>query len=187
MTAARPPREDSQGRGQRSIAAERERQSTRPEPVVLQPWLERHASRLRWATGLAIVLIGIRLVAPRPDGWRRWSDATAALQDVESVRTAALLYYQSGSREWPPPGRFGQAPAGMLPYLPGGVSFGRARYRLAWEYAADSASGARIIGISVVGDDPRLALAIAQRSNSGMAFVVSGRRFTALIASAKFR
>jgi len=185
MTAPRPPREDTQGRGRRSISAERERARAAPEFQV--PWLERHASRLRWATALAIVLIGIRLVAPRPDGWRRWSDASAALQDVESVRTAALLYYQAASREWPAPGRFGQAPAGMLPYLPGGVSFGRARYHLAWEYAADSTSGARVIGISVVGDDPRLALAMAQRSPAGMAFVVSGGRFTALIASATGR
>ena len=185
MTAPRPPREDTQGRSRRSISAERER--ARTAPVVRQPWLVRHAVRLRWATGLAILLIGIRLVAPRPDGWRRWNDATAALQDVESVRTAALLYYQSASREWPPPGRFGQAPAGMLPYLPGGVSFGRARYHLAWEYATDSTSGSRVIGISVVGDDPRLALAMAERSAVGMAFVVSGRRFTALIASANFK
>lgn len=180
MTGPRPPREDMQGRGRRSIAAER----SRPAPVVQVPWLEVHASRLRWATAIAMVLIAVRLVAPRPDGWRRWNDATAALQDVESARTAALIYYQAAAREWPAPGRLGQAPPGMLPYLPGGMSFGRSRYHLAWEYAADTASGARVVGISVVGDDPRLALAIAQRAPAGMAFVVSGGRFTALIASA---
>ena len=183
MTAPRPIREDRQGRGQRSVSAER----ARTAPAAQVAWLVRYASRLRWATGIAVVLIAIRLVAPRPDGWRLWGDATAALQDVESARTAVLIYYQSAGREWPVPGRFGQAPAGMLPYLPGGVSFGRARYRLAWEYAADTISGARVIGISVVGDDMRLALAMAQRAPEGMPYVVSGGRFTALIASSSGR
>lgn len=187
MTAPRPPREDTQGRSRRSVSAERERERVRPAPVVEVPWLERHAARMRWATALALVLIGIRLIAPRPDGWRRWSDATAALLDVEAARTAALIYYQASAHEWPAPGRLGEAPAGVLPFLPGGVSFGRARYHLAWEYAADTTTGARIIGISVVGDDPLLALTIAKRSPSGMAYVVSGGRFTALIASAMGR
>lgn len=180
MTSSRPPREDTQGRGRRSVAAER----SRPAPEVHVPWIELHASRLRWATAIAILLIIVRLLAPRPDGWRRWNDAAAALQDLESARAAALIYYQAASHVWPAPGRLGQAPAGMLPYLPGGVSFGRARYHLAWEYAADTTSGAQVVGISVVGDDPRLALTIAQRSPAGMAYVVSGGRFTALIASA---
>lgn len=183
MTGPRPRREDTQGRGRRSISAER----ARPAPVAPVPWLARHASHLNWATWIAVAVIAIRLVAPRPDGYRRWNDATAALQDVESARTAALIYYQAASLQWPAPGRLGQAPPGMLPYLPGGVSFGRARYHLAWEYAADTASGARVIGISVVGDDPRLALAIARRAPAGMPFVVSGGRFTALIASASGR
>jgi hypothetical protein len=151
------------------------------------PWIERHAARLRWVTALALLLIAIRLVAPRPDGWRRWRDAGAALLDVEAARTAALLHYQASARAWPAPGRFGQAPAGVLPFLPGGASYGRARYRLAWEYAADTTTGFQLIGISVVGDDPLLALTMARRSPSGMAYVVSGGRFTALIASAMGR
>ena len=184
MTGPRPALEDTRGRGRRSILAER----SQPAPPVKEvPWMERYASRLRWATWIAIVLIVIRLVAPRPDGWRRWSDATAALQDVETARNAALMYYQAASLRWPEPSRFGQAPQGMLPYLPGGVSFGRARYQLAWEYAADSTSGARVIGISVVGDDPRLALAMARRAPAGTPYVVSGGRFTVLIASASGR
>jgi hypothetical protein len=142
---------------------------------------------MRWATALALVVIAIRLMAPRPDGWRRWNDASAALLDVESARTAALLYYHASAREWPAPGRFGETPAGVLPFLPGGASFGRARYRLAWEYAADTSTGSQIVGISVVGEDPRLALTMARRSPSGMAYVVSGGRFTALIASAMGR
>ena len=157
---------------------------TRPAPVVGVPWFERHAARMRWATLLALMLIAIRIIAPRPDGWRRWSDASAALLDVEAARTAALLYYQASARKWPAPGRFGEAPAGVLPFLPSGASFGRARYRLAWEYAADTTNGSQIIGISVIGDDPLLALTMAKRSSSGMAYVVSGGRFTALIASA---
>lgn len=151
--------------------------------MVDVPWIERHAVRLRWVTVLAITVIAIRLVAPRPDGWRRWSDASAALLDVEAARTAVLLYYQASAREWPAPGRFGEAPTGALPFLPGGASFGRARYRLAWEYAADTASGSQVIGISVVGEDPLLALTMAKRAPSEMAYVVSGGRFIALIAS----
>lgn len=180
MTGPRRRREDTQGRSQRSISAER----ARPAPVARVKWLEQYATRLNWATGIAVLLIILRLVAPRPDGYRRWNDATAALQDVESARAAALIYFQASSLHWPPPGRLGQAPPGLLPYLPGGVSFGRARYHLAWEYAADTATGARVIGISVLGDDPRLALTMAQRAPAGMPFVVSGDRFTALIASA---
>lgn len=136
---------------------------------------------------LALLLIVIRLISPRPDGWRRWSDASVALTDVESARTAALMYYQAANRQWPPPGRPGEAPAGMLPFIPGEVSFGRARYRLAWEYAADSTTGARVIAISVRGTDPLLALAMAQRAPEGMPFIVSGGRFIALIASATGR
>lgn len=147
-------------------------------------WLERHARHIRWTTWIGIALIAIRLIAPRPDGWRRWSDATAALADAEQARTAALLYYQSAMRQWPEPGRPGVAPAGMLPFLPGDVSFSRPRYKLAWEYAADTTTGARVIGISVFGDDPLLALAMAQRAPDGMPFIVSGRRFVVLIASA---
>lgn len=148
------------------------------------PWLVVHARHIRWATWLGVVLIAIRLIAPRPDGWRRWGDASAALADAEQARTAALLYYQAASRQWPEPGRPGVAPAGMLPFLPGDVSFARARYKLAWEYAADTTTGARVIGISVIGDDPRLAQAMAQRAPDGMPFIVSGRRFVVLIASA---
>ncbi len=150
-------------------------------------WFELHATRIRWATWIGIALIALRLIAPRPDGWRRWSDAAAALSDVEQARTAALMYYQAADRQWPAPGRPGVAPAGMLPFLPGSVSFARARYRLSWEYAADTTSGARVIGISVLGDDPRLAEAMALRAPAGMPFVVSGRRFVALIASAPGR
>lgn len=156
----------------------------RPVPPT---WFEIHAGRIRWITWIAVAIIGLRLVSPRPDGWRRWSDAAAALQDVESARTASLIYYQAASRQWPAPGRLGNAPAGLVPYLPGGVSFGRARYHLAWEFAEDSVSGGRVIGISVVGTDSRLALAMAKRAPMGMPFVVSGGRFTALIASASGR
>ena len=148
------------------------------------PWLERHARHIPWATWIGIALIAIRLIAPRPDGWRRWSDATAALADAEQARTSALLYYQAASRQWPEPGRPGVAPAGMLPFLPGDVSFARPRYKLAWEYAADTATDAGVIGISVIGDDPLLAQAMTQRAPDGMPFIVSGRRFVVLIASA---
>lgn len=148
------------------------------------PWLELHARHLRWATWIGITLIAIRLMAPRPDGWRRWSDATTALTDAEQARTAALLYYQSAARQWSEPGRPGVAPSGMLPFLPGDVSFARPGYKLAWEYAADTTTGARVIGISVIGEDPLLAQAMAQRAPDGMPFIVSGRRFVVLIASA---
>ena len=148
------------------------------------PWLVRHAKRIHWATWIGIALIAIRLIAPRPDGWRRWSDATAALTDAGQARTAALLYYQAASRQWPEPGRPGVAPAGMLPFLPGDVAFSRPRYKLAWEYAADTTTGARLIGISVIGEDPLLPQAMAQRAPEGMPFVISGRRFVVLIASA---
>ncbi len=156
-----------------------------PPPTL--PWLVQHATRIRWATWIGLVLIAIQLIAPRPDGWRRWSDASAALADAQQARTAALLYYQAASRQWPLPGRPGVAPAGMLPYLPGDVAFSRPRYRLAWDYAADTTTGARIIGISVIGNDPRLAQAMARRAPEGMPFVVSGRRFVVLIASAPGR
>ena len=69
-------------------------------PRARIPWLQLHAVRIRWATWIGIVLIAIRLIAPRPDGWRRWSDATAALADAEQARTAALLYYQAAARQW---------------------------------------------------------------------------------------
>lgn len=150
-------------------------------------WLDQHAVKLRWATWIALAIIVIRLVAPRPDGWRRWSDAAAALSDVEEARTAALLHYQAALRQWPAPGRPGVAPASMLAYLPGSVSYTRPSYRLAWEYAADTTSGARVIGVSVLGDDPLLAQAMAARAPDGMPFIVSGRRFVALIASSTGR
>ena len=156
----------------------------RPAPVAPVPWLVRHGGRLRWATWIGLALIFIRLVAPRPDGWRRWNDADDALRDVEAARTAALISYQAAGRAWPAPGRFGQAPQALLPYLAGDAAFGRARYHLAWEFADDTTSGARLIGVSVVGDDPRLALTIAKRAPTGMPFVVSNGRFIALIASA---
>lgn len=142
---------------------------------------------MRWATWIGVLVIALRLIAPRPDGWRRWSDAEQALLDVEHARTAALLYYQSAGRVWPAPGRPGVVPAGMLPFLPGDVSFARSRYKLTWEYAADSASDARVIGVSVAGDDPKLAQTMAQRAPQGMPFIVSGRRFIVLIASASSR
>jgi len=138
-------------------------------------------------TWISVALIALRLIAPRPDGWRRWSDAELALADVEQARTAALLSYQSAGRTWPAPGKPGAVPAAMLPFLPGDVSFSRARYRLAWEYAADTGSGARVIGISVTSDDPKLALTMAYRAPQGMPFIISGRRFGVLIASASGR
>ncbi|MEI6181412.1 MAG: hypothetical protein WCP31_11695, partial [Chloroflexales bacterium] len=87
----------------------------------------------------------------------------------------------------PPPGRSGEAPANMLSYLPGEASFSRARYKLAWEYAADTATGARLIGISVTGTDPLLAFTMARRAPEGLPFIVSSGRFTVLIASATGR
>ena len=182
MTGAGPIREARTGERRRPRVAE-----PRPAAGRSAPWLERYATRIRWATWIGVAVIAIRLIAPRPDGWRRWGDADTALSDVEQARTAALMYYQAAGREWPAPGRPGAAPRGMLAFLPGEVSFSRARYRLAWEYAADTVSGARVIGVSVIGDDPRLAQTMAQRAPAGMPFVVSGRRFVALIASAPGR
>jgi len=190
------PRSDETGRRARSdetarreISNETTRRSTsgertRPAPAAPDPWFVRQGPRLRWATWIGVVLIVIRLVAPRPDGWRRWHDADAALSDIEAARTAALISYQAAGRAWPAPGRFGQAPQALLPYLAGDASFGRARYHLAWEYAADTTSGARLIGISVAGGDPQLARVMARRAPAGMPFVVSNGRFIALLASA---
>jgi hypothetical protein len=172
----------------RSGARRRERGSEARSPQVTPlSWFKVHADRIRWATWLAVAVIAIRLIAPRPDGWRRWGDAAAALADAEQARTAALLYYQAAARQWPAPGRAGVAPSGMLPFLPGGVSFARPRYRLAWEYAADTTTGARVIGVSFTGEDPRLAETMAVRAPQGLPFVVSGRRFVVLIGSATGR
>lgn len=175
----------------RAVTAERARAEREERNRTAKPgrvsWLDHHAVKFRWATWIALAIIAIRLVAPRPDGWRRWSDAAAALSDVEEARTAALLHYQAALRQWPAPGRPGVAPPAMLAYLPGSVSYTRSSYRLAWEYAADTTSGARVIGVSVLGDDPLLAQAMAARAPDGMPFVVSGRRFVALIASSTGR
>jgi hypothetical protein len=171
----------------RAVSAEKARADREQTPSPQRPWLDRHAVKFRWALGIALAVIAIRLVAPRPDGWRRWSDAAAALSDVEEARTAALLHYQAALRQWPAPGRPGVAPPAMLAYLPGSVSYTRPRYRLVWEYAADTTSGARVIGVSVLGDDPLLAQAMAARAPDGMPFIVSGRRFMALIASSTGR
>ena len=189
MTDPRPPRTAQPG--ERRSPGSGARRPPAPPPVYVirtlpKTWIEREASRIRWITWIAVVLIFGRLVLPRPDGWHRWNDAAAALSDVEAARTGALIYYQA-ARQWPEPGQAGVIPAGMLPYLSGGVSFGRPRYRLRWEYASDSTSGARVIGISVSGDDPGLALTMARRAPEGMPFIVSGARFTALIASASGR
>lgn len=174
----------SDRRGQMQVSGERRAAPAAPRRV---PWLEANAARLRWTTWMALAVIALRLIVPRPDGWRRWSDADAALADVAAARTSALLYYQSGTREWPAPGRPGIAPSAMLPYLSGATSYSRARYKLQWEYAADTLSGARVIGISVIGDDPLLAGTMARRAPEGMPYLVSGRRFIALIASAAGR
>lgn len=183
------PRTGDRSRDLRSGDPLRRRRAGVPEPSSppRPPFTVRHATRIRWVTWISVLIIAIRLIAPRPDGWRRWSDAEQALADVGQARTAALLYYQSAGRTWPAPGRPGVVPAGMLPFLPGEVSFARPRYKLTWEYAADTLSGARVIGVSVSGDDPRLAQAMAQRAPQGMPFIVSGRRFVALIASASGR
>jgi len=186
---AAEPRTGDRSRDPRVGDSLRHRRANTPEPAAPTPppWTPPHATRMRWATWIGILIIAIRLIAPRPDGWRRWSDAAQALVDVEQARTSALLYYQSAGRIWPAPGRPGVVPSGMLPFLPGDVSFARPRYKLTWEYAADTLSGARVIGVSVAGDDPKLALAMAQRAPQGMPFIVSGGRFVALIASASGR
>jgi hypothetical protein len=183
------PRMGDRNREPRGGDPLRRRRASAPDPAPppRAPFTVRHATRIRWVTWIGVLIIAIRLIAPRPDGWRRWSDAEQALADVGQARTAALLYYQSAGRTWPAPGRPGVVPAGMLPFLPGEVSFARPRYKLTWEYAADTLSGARVIGVSVAGDDPKLALAMAQRAPQGMPFIVSGRRFVALIASASGR
>lgn len=165
----------------------RPRPPQRPAAPQIPSWFKRNALRIRWATWIGVALIALRLIAPRPDGWRRWSDAAAALSDVERARTAALMYYQSAQRQWPAPGRIGESPAGMVPFLAGEASFSRTRYRLMWEYAADTTTGARVIGVSVIGDDPQLALTMAQRAPDGMPYLVSGRRFVALLASSTGR
>ena len=183
------PRSGERFREPRAGDPLRRRRANPPEVATpaRPPWTQRHATRIRWATWIGVAIIAIRLIAPRPDGWRRWSDAERALMDVEQARTAALLYYQSAGRVWPAPGRPGIVPAGMLPFLPGDVSFARPHYKLTWEYAADTVSGARVIGVSVAGDDPKLAQAMALRAPQGMPFIVSGRRFVMLIASASGR
>lgn len=173
----------SGGAGRRTREIAREREPVAPPTS----WMVTYAERIRWTTWIAVALIVLRLVVPRPDGWRRWSDAEAALNDAEAARTAALLSYQAADKTWPPPGRIGVAPANMLPYLPGEASFSRARYRLAWEYAADTSTGARVIGISVTGTDPQLPFAMAKRAPEGLPYIISGDRFTVLIASAAGR
>lgn len=184
---SREPRTGERTLESRATGRRRPRVTEPPGPAPAESWLKANAGRIRWATWIALAVIALRLIAPRPDGWRRWGDAVAALSDAEQARTAALLYYQAAQRQWPPPGRAGAVPPGMLAFLPGDVSYARARYRLAWEYAADTTTGARVIGISVTGDDPRLAEAMAQRAPEGMPFIVSGRRFVVLIGSASGR
>lgn len=107
---------------------------------------------------------------------------TAALaSDVRAIQIAALHYY-ADFEQWPAESAPGQVPAGLGPYLPGGLnqSFDRPEYTL--DYQNLTASGEPLIGVAVHSADPRLLAKFIATFAHRTPFFLAGGTLTYLIA-----
>ena len=114
---------------------------------------------------LAIVSILARIALPNVQEAITRARATAAVGDVEVVRTAAAAFY-ARSNQWP-----GEAPAGVVPEgldadLPDGFTFDRGTYQLDWERwtlpeVPGGSSSNTLLGVSISTEDELLGNAVA--------------------------
>jgi prepilin-type N-terminal cleavage/methylation domain-containing protein len=81
---------------------------------------------------LAVVSILTRIALPSFQEAATRARATAALGDVEVVRTAAVNYH-ARTNEWPAEAPAGQVPPELVNDLPEGFSFDRGAYQLDWD------------------------------------------------------
>ena len=111
--------------------------------------------------------------------------ATELAGDMEVVRTAVLQY--NGDRfGWPSDEAPGAIPSGLEPYLPDGHSFQRNGYQLKYENwnlpsgLPGDPGTKRLIGVSVVVEDPVLGNALVEFLGSAIVFSV-GNTHTVVI------
>ena len=115
---------------------------------------------------LAVISIVVRIALPNVQEALARARASAALGDVEVVRTAAAAFY-ARANGWPEDAPPGVVPEGLEEDLPAGFSFDRGTYRIDWERwsvpdGLPGGSGSTtLLGISIATDDPLLGNAVA--------------------------
>jgi prepilin-type N-terminal cleavage/methylation domain-containing protein len=114
---------------------------------------------------LAIVSILARIALPNFQEAILRARATAAVGDVEVVRTAAAAFY-ARSNQWPDEAPAGVVPEGLAADLPDGFTFDRGDYQLDWERwtlpeVQGSAGSNTLLGVSIATDDELLGNAVA--------------------------
>jgi type II secretory pathway pseudopilin PulG len=110
---------------------------------------------------LLLVLLSVLMALFQPYVHRARVRASAAevVQDLDALKDA-VLSYQTEQNQWPPEGIRGIIPPGLEDYLPDGFSFRKPGYVLDYEVWAGQESPPFEIGLSYIGTDQELGLAV---------------------------
>ena len=107
---------------------------------------------------------------------------TAALAaDFRSVTVAALNYY-ADKDEWPPETGAGAVPAGLAPYLPGGLTTTFARPEYSLDFENIPVEGSPLIAVSVTTTDPKLMGKLISTFSNRTPFFMNGGKLSYLIS-----
>lgn len=127
---------------------------------------------------LAIIGILARIGIPRFWEIRRRATAASIVGDMQTIRDAALNYYQDGD-VWPPDYAAGVTPIELVKYLPDQFNFTRKGYMLDFErWTIGSTS---VIGVGLVTSDPNLGPAVENIMGRSMVAFSSGSSYTFLL------
>lgn len=140
---------------------------------------------------VTMTIIGLltQIAVPRYSDMKRRATAAAILGDVHAVRIAAFTHYtEAGS--FPPNAAAGRVPPLLVPYLPSGFTFRRADFTYDWHvWNVTTGRGAsrvreRLVGITVVVQDPKLAAQLVKAAGAGFIPIVTATQVTFLVSAA---
>ncbi|MGH7694333.1 MAG: type II secretion system protein [Gemmatimonadaceae bacterium] len=127
---------------------------------------------------LAIIGILARYGIPRFWEIRRRATAASIVGDMQTIRDAALNYYQDGD-VWPPDYAAGVTPAELVKYLPNQFDFTRRGNML--DYERWTIGSTSVIGVGLVTSDPNLGPAVENIMGRSMVAFSSGSSYTFLL------
>lgn len=135
---------------------------------------------------LLIVAILAGLAVPAYGKISLRARATAALADIEAIRTAAFAYNADTNR-WPADVSRGIVPPELKPYLGEGFSFERGSYLLDWDNwglgNADRSGRTVLLGVSLVTSEEALGDALVNLVGDKAAAFTIGEHYTFIIAA----
>jgi prepilin-type N-terminal cleavage/methylation domain-containing protein len=113
---------------------------------------------------------------------RNTARAAEVVGDFRSVMVGSYNYY-SDFGDWPPDAGPGAPPPGLVPYLPGSVTFSKPEYTLEFNNLG-LGGGAYMIGVTVTSGDPVLMNRLIRNLGGKAPYFVAGGTLTYVIVGA---